>query len=123
MLVDRKRDLSRDPKSLSSQRFTTNESTISLAFGTPLAVLRPLQFTPDRPQGGASEIMTRQAAYEPNHPSAPQMNQHDDLGGNCLPTTGRELSFSLWLDEQLGDLERRWSHFGTNHWIAAPIDR
>ena len=67
--------------------------------------------------------MTRQPVHIPIDVSTHQMSQLDDLLGNGQPTTDGELSFFLWLDEQLGDLERRWSHLGTNHWIAAPIDR
>ena len=60
--------------------------------------------------------MTRQA--EPNNPSYPQTSRPDDLREDYLPTTGRELSFSVWLEEQLEDLERRWSHFCTNQSMA-----
>ena len=66
--------------------------------------------------------MTRQPVRIPIDISTHQMSQLDDLLGNGQPATDGELSFFLWLDEQLGDLERRWSHFCTHHSIAERID-
>ena len=62
--------------------------------------------------------MTRQAAYKPLDPSPSQVNWQVDPQEMRQPTAGGELSFSVWLEEQLEDLERRWSHFCTNQSMA-----
>ena len=67
--------------------------------------------------------MTRQATDEPLDLSPPQASELCHLTGAGQPMTGGELSFSVWLNEQLWDLERRWSHFCTNDSITAKIDR
>ncbi|MCH8047327.1 MAG: hypothetical protein IID44_26810 [Planctomycetes bacterium] len=67
--------------------------------------------------------MNRQTTCETPDYHTEEGDSFGDLQGIGQPTTPCELSFSLWLDEQLWDLEQRWSHFCTDRSIATLIDR